>query len=393
MFILDQPYVSEFLLDTAERLGVPVLSNPRLEVLQNRPRLKFVDTPEAVQIERQLPYPMVYTNSENSLSWINEHLGFCDLPDKIATFKNKVRFRQLLQPLFPDYYFDAVRLDDLGHMRIAPERFPVIVKPAVGFFSMGVHPVTDVTQLQQTATIIQDEMRAVAHLYPPEVMDSTEFIVEAMVEGTEYAVDAYYGEDGQPVILNILQHDFSSATDVSDRIYMTSADIVSRWRAEFLGLLQAVGELIPLRNFPVHMELRVAPDGRYVPIEINPMRFAGWCTTDIAHYAYGVNVYEHYFKQTRPGWERILSDRGRGNDRSYALVVANIPAGVNVASIVDVDWESLLAEFSHTLEVRPIDYSRYPVLAFLFVELSQAGKAAELKRILNLDFSKFLVLR
>lgn len=35
-------------------------------------------------------------------------------------------------------------------------------------------------------------------------------------------------------------------------------------------------------NFPVHVEIRVKED-KICPIEFNPMRFAGLCTTDIAY--------------------------------------------------------------------------------------------------------------
>ena len=64
---------------------------------------------------------------------------------------------------------------------------------------------------------IGDEMEAVKALYPLEVLDTTRFIIETCVEGEEFAIDAYYDGAGDVVLLNVLQHLFSSAEDVSDR--------------------------------------------------------------------------------------------------------------------------------------------------------------------------------
>ena len=117
----------------------------------------------------------------------------------------------------------------------------------------------------------------------------------------------YYDKNGNPVILNIFHHPFLNSKDVSDRIYVMSSEIMIKYMAKFAMLLKEIGDKNNIRNFPLHIELRVTDDERIIPIEVNPMRFAGWCTTDVSKYAWGINVYECFMKQTSPDWNEILS--------------------------------------------------------------------------------------
>jgi len=130
----------------------------------------------------------------------------------------------------------------------------------------------------------------------------------------------------------------------------------------------------------------VDENGNVIPIEVNPMRFAGWCTTDLAYYAYGINVYEYYFQQKRPDWEKILK---LDDDKLYCIVVANIPGDINLKTIKEVNYESYLSNFSHLLEFRKINYKQYPVFAFSFISVDR--NSDEVDRILKLDSRQYIV--
>jgi len=120
-------------------------------------------------------------------------------------------------------------------------------------------------------------------------------------KGEEFAVDAYFDAAGDPVILNIHKQIFSSSEDVSDRVYISSKKIIESNIDQFYVFLKEIGTLSGVRNFPVHAEIRRDRSGSVLPIEINPMRFGGWCSTaDAAHLAYGFNPYVLYFSQKRP---------------------------------------------------------------------------------------------
>jgi hypothetical protein len=387
MFILDKPYVSQFLLNTIARLNLPVLQNQMARSLPLPPGVQQLATTEAAARQKQLPYPLVYCNSENSLNWLKNHLDFCDLPQKIDLCKDKVKFRELLKPLYPHFFFAAVRYDDLPALDITACPLPFIIKPAVGFFSMGVYRVDTPADWPGTVAQIQQEMARIAGLYPVEVMDARTFIIESVIEGPEFAIDAYFNHAGQPVILNILEHVFCSNHDVSDRVYLTSSQIMRQRYRQFYDVLVQMGQLAGLRNFPMHLEVRVDSQNRCLPIEANPMRFAGWCTTDIAWYAYGINVYETYFGQKEPAWNAILESRP---DDYHAIIVADVPKSINPAQITAIDYDRFLQNFSAPHEVRRIDYRQYPVFAFLLAKIAHAN-AAEIDKILKLDFADYIV--
>ena len=60
-------------------------------------------------------------------------------------------------------------------------------------------------------------------------------------------------------------------------------------------------------NFPAHVEVRIDSSGKVFPIEINPLRFGGWCTTaDLLGIALGYNSYDYFIQNEKPDWERIF---------------------------------------------------------------------------------------
>ncbi|NQV31339.1 MAG: ATP-grasp domain-containing protein, partial [Phycisphaeraceae bacterium] len=142
MILIDDPYVSEFLKDSIRTHGLPVVKTEvaRQHGLTDGPHV--FEEQAAIEQARGKAMPVFYTNSENAIGWIAKHLAFTELPKKIDLFKNKVKFRQLLKPLYPDFFFCEVRLDQLETLSTADLPLPCIIKPSVGFFSMGVYRVS-----------------------------------------------------------------------------------------------------------------------------------------------------------------------------------------------------------------------------------------------------------
>ena len=81
-------------------------------------------------------------------------------------------------------------------------------------------------------------------LYPESVIGTGSFILEGYIDGTEYALDAYFDEQGRARILNVLRHDFASAEDTSDRMYVTSAAILRDNAPAFVAWLDRVNALV-----------------------------------------------------------------------------------------------------------------------------------------------------
>lgn len=387
MIILEKPYVSPLLEDTLVEFQFPVLKNKSAEELNISSKVNFVDEKTLIEEFKANSESFIYSNSEDSINWINNNLAFSVLPEKIDIFKNKVKFRQLISEIYPDFFFKEVCLDDLDELDISAIKKPFIIKPAVGFCSMGVYFVSSDEDWANILKSIKIDMEKVKGLYPIEVMNSSKFIIEQNISGDEYAVDAYFDQNGEPVILNIFKHVFSSEKDVSDRVYLTSKDIIESNLDNFTDLLSKIGNLSNLSKFPLHLEVRIDENNNIIPIEVNPMRFAGWCVTDMAYFAYGINPYRYYLEQLKPDWKTILADKG---GKLFSFVFADVPMDINRENILDVNYDSFFGNFSKVLEMRKIDYTKYPVFAFAFIE---SQSYSEITNILNDDFHKYFKVK
>lgn len=290
MLILDKPYVSKFLEKTILEMGLAVLKNESIKEFKLNHNIHFLEDEEFINEIEEEPETLIYSNSENSINWIINNLSFTDLPEKIDVFKDKFKFRELIRDIYPNFYYKEVCIDDLEKLNIDEIKMPFIIKPSIGFFSVGVHKVSSASEWKDVIDKIKKEVNTISDNYPIEVINVNKFIIEENIEGEEFAIDIYYDKNGNPIILNILKHIFSSKEDVSDRVYITSKEIIEKYHKLFLNFLVKMGKLVNLKGFPMHVEFRVDKDENIIPIEVNPMRFAGWCTTDIAYHAYGINV-------------------------------------------------------------------------------------------------------
>ena len=389
MFILEEPYVSDLLATTAAELGLPVLDTPMARRRLSGPRAVPLSAEEDFAAAASKPGARLCTNSEHAIGWISDHLAHSGLPGRIGLFKDKLAFRDLVADLYPDYRYFGLPLSGLRAFDPSNLRAPFIVKPAVGFFSLGVHVVASADAWPSVVAEIEREVPALASLYPEQVLGLDRFVVEEVIEGEEFAVDAYFDTDGAPILVDVYAHLFVSADDVSDRVYLTNAEIVARLGPPALEFLAEVGRRAGLADFPVHAELRIDHAGRVAPIEVNPMRFGGWCAADLAHFAYGVNPYRCYLLGERPDWTRIAAESA---GRTTALIVSDLPSSVDLAAIDDVDYERFAARFSNVLELRPMEFNRYPVFAFTFVEVP-SGDLSELHAVLGADLREYLQMR
>lgn len=387
MIILDKPYISDFLLDTLERNTIPVIHNQVVSEYAPVRILNLLSEVEAIKLFNGSGYPLLYTNSENSINWIENNLQHTSLPEKIRLFKNKVLFRNLIRDMFPDYFYKSVLVDDLKSLDITGFPLPFIIKPAVGFFSLGVYKVEKPGEWQETVQKILNEIDLIKDLYPPEVLHTGEFIIEECIDGDEFAIDCYFNENGMAVVLNIMKHIFSSGTDVNDRVYITSKEIIQNHVTSITEFLSEIGKRAGLSNFPAHVEIRIADDGKIAPIEVNPLRFGGWCSTpDLAWHAFGINLYEYLFQQKKPDWNSILENK---DGAVFSNIVLNNSTGIEGRNILSFDYKKLLADFEKPLELRKADFGKFPLFGFLFCE-TRKQNMQELERILMSDLKEYV---
>ena len=101
MIILENPYVSDFLIETIKRNKFSVLNNEIARKYLNENELLAGEF--AINTAKE---ELIYTNSENSIDWIDENLSDENINQMIKICKDKAVFRNTLKSIFPNYYFE-----------------------------------------------------------------------------------------------------------------------------------------------------------------------------------------------------------------------------------------------------------------------------------------------
>jgi hypothetical protein len=385
MIILEKPYVSEFLQQTVVRLQTPVLATGFSKQLPHAGEMNLMEPGLFFETLKTLQNPQLYSNSENSIELLNHYCPELTVTKNVNFFKDKSKLREIFSKLNPDVWHRKFFLEELDALDISTVQMPFVIKPVRGFASIGIHAVHDQNEWNTALAGIKKEIKLMQHVFPNEVVSLNEFLIERYIEGVEIAIDAYFNASGEPVILNILTHLFGSKSDMSDRLYMTSDEIVRNYHDPIIAYLEEIAKLTHLRNFPFHLEMRRELNGTFVPIEINPMRFMGFCVADVEYYFYGINPYEYFFQQKKPDWNKILESR---SDKLYGMFGIDIPKHLD-KNRVSFDYEKFIAHFSKPLHYVKMDYTRLPMAIYLFAEVSK-NRFSEFEEILYSDLSEFI---
>ncbi len=388
MYLIDKPYVSGFLIDTIKENNYPIVAIKSAKELVRDTSLNWMSEEEAIASLKDNPSQPIYSNSENALAWIYEHIGESELSKQINILKDKAAFREQIKAIFPDFKFRKIKIENIRDIAIDEWSFPFVIKPSVGFLSLGVYVVKDENDWIKAKEEIMSQNSI--NIFPKNVLDTACFILEEFIQGEEYAIDYYHNERGEVVLLNVLHHLFSSATDTRDRVYSTSKSIVNQHKAELEQFLGKIGKKLNLTNFPAHAEVRIDQNGKIVPIEINPLRFGGWCTTgDLAGIALGLNPYKYYFENASPDWETIFRDK---ENKIFSVMVLDNNSGIKPADIAEFDYKALADDFEKPLSIRQVDFHRYPLFGFVFAETDSTNEK-ELYDILHSDLRKYITVR
>ncbi|MDG2431586.1 ATP-grasp domain-containing protein [Flavobacterium sp.] len=386
MFLIDKPFVSDFLIDTIRSNNYKIIATKVARELIQDDTLNWVSEEEAIAILRENPEISIYSNSENALAWIDLNHGESELSSQLRILKDKVQFREISKDLFPDFYFKQIRIDEIQQLGADEIRFPFVIKPAVGFFSIGVYIVENEKDWLKAKSELQPEK--LKSIFPENVLNTSTFIIEEFIQGEEYAIDYYYDRDGNAILLNVLHHLFSSGTDTSDRVYSTSKQIIEKYKIELEIFLTKIGKALHLKNFPAHAEVRIDQHGKIIPIEINPLRFGGFCTTaDLLGVTVGFNEYQCFYENKKPDWETIF--KGKEN-KIFSVVILDNNSGILPSDILEFKYSDLANDFEKPVLIRELDINNYPVFGFAFVE-STASNKKELMDILTSDLRKYIV--
>ena len=239
-----------------EKSQIAVLKNEMSELLVKQGHnLNLLNDNEFVAKYQQTG--KLYAVSENALVWLYPHLAGSELIEKVKIVKDKAEFRKICAKIFPDFYYKEVEMNELRSLNPDELPLPLVIKPAVGFLSVGVYIVRSKEEWNAALDDIDKNFAKQCAVFPDTVVKSGKFVLEDFIQGEEYAVDAYYDKDGKPNIINIFHHIFKSETDVSDRLYCMSKEIFEKNYGPFNQFLIDLNGVLNLRNFPMHVEFRV----------------------------------------------------------------------------------------------------------------------------------------
>jgi hypothetical protein len=387
MILIDKPYVSDFLTETIKKNNFQIVATPEAKKMILDKSLNWLSEKEAIAFVKNNPSIPIYSNSENAISWVEKNLQFSNRPKEIHLFKNKLKFRETVKELFPNYFFKGLKFSELDSVSVNNFKFPFIIKPTVGFFSLGVHKVANPNEWKKIVSKIKSEIFEVKKYYPSEVVNTNHFIIEECITGKEFAVDCYFNAAKEPIILNICHHLFSSGNDVSDRVYTTSQNIINKYLNPIQLFLNELAKKVNISNFPIHIEIRINSKGEILPIEVNALRFGGWCTTaDLAHYAYGFNPYYYFLTGKKPDWKTIFK---KNNNKLFSIIILNNNSGILDVNVKKFNYNLLLKDFENPLELRKINFTKHAIFGILFTETSVENKK-ELAYILTSNLKKYI---
>lgn len=385
MIILDRPYVSDLLADTISKNKIPVIKlNEVFIPNESTINLKKVDD---LLIELEKGNSPILFNSENGLNILSKYAPNHYLTTVTDILKNKVTFRKTLSRHYKDFFFTEVSLKELEELDPSALPYPIIVKPVIGYSSIGVHRIDKVEEYKETIKKLKFEMEVTSSEYPIEVINNQSFIIEKLIEGDEYAVDVYFTEDGEPVILNLFKRMFRHEKDMSDRIYYTSKQVINESLNKIQEFLRTISSFFALKSAPIHIEIRIDNDDQIVPIEVNPLRFAGIGTNELGVHAYGVNACEYFFKQEKPDWENIVNQM---DDSIYSFCCAEIDASIDCKQVVSINHEAFKLNFGEILEYRPMKVNEGSTFAVIF---HKSPDLNENIRLLDLDLNQYITLK
>lgn len=381
MIILEEPYISENLLQYVEATGMAVLNNNVAQkALDKYPALNIQSDEKLASIYHNGVDKNIYTISEYALDWVNNNLQDNELSRQISVSKDKTLFRKTCSSIYPDFNFLEISYDDLFSFDISSIELPIVLKPSVGFLSAGVYTVNNSQDWANAIADIKCNFLKTAELFPDSVVLDNRFILESYIKGKEFAIDLYFNGI-EPVIVNIFEHPFVSDTDVKDRLYQSNKTIFDQYLPLFSEHLSLINQKLKLKNIPVHVEVRVE-DGKVVPIEINPLRFAGLCLNELHQHIAGKHPLEYYLSKTTPDYEQMW--RGK-EDETYAFAVFERPEN---ALNMKLDMEKLKQNFSEILEIRENHNPKLNIFAFV---LFKTKSDSEQNNILNLNVEDLMM--
>jgi hypothetical protein len=182
MVILEKPYISNLTLEYLRNNNVPVLNNDFARECAKSYPLNLITSSEMK--EEYKTKDKIYTSSENALDWVYDNLSEYQIVDKINILKDKAKFRELLSPMYPSFYYKEVTEEELEKIDFETLKPPFVLKACVGFLSLGVYTIYNKKELEEAILDIKENKENYKDKFPSSVIDNSKFIIQQYIKGT-----------------------------------------------------------------------------------------------------------------------------------------------------------------------------------------------------------------
>jgi ATP-grasp domain len=365
-FLISNPASESGTLDTLP--ATPGLQVLTLDQLREQPDLRFGQADK------------VCLTTESVLADVLDRLDDERRKTAVLLLKDKYAFRQLLQSLYPDFYFKQGRLQDLLSAKFDPNT-RYVVKPLKGCFGTGVRVVDGSLNPSKLTAEIETELARNSAVLSGDALTGDEFLIETYLEGEEYAVDMFFDSHQKPVITNIYHHPLPANPAYLHMLYYANRAAFEAVYEPALAFFNSLNAQLQVSNLPIHAEFKLH-NGRLMPIELNPFRFGGMGLCNLGYHALGVNAYQCYLENTEPDWASIWKDK----QHIYGYFIAYNGAHTDVSK-ARPNWPLLRQQFSHIILETPFDYTTQLVFGILYIEEQPAAIPA----LLKIEFDDYFI--
>ncbi len=300
----------------------------------------------------------------------------------IEKLKNKVAFREILKPIYPDFFYKPVTLYELQNVSLDPEK-KYFVKPVKGYWGSGGRAIHDGIDLVSITDEIRAELKYREQIFSNAVLSQENMIIEEFLEGEEYAVDMFYDDQGAPVITNICHHPLPKHREYLHVLYYTSHAFYDGLYQRFINFFTQLNRELQARSLTIHGEFK-DHSNQLIPVELNPLRFGSDGFADLPYHAFGFNPFLAFAENRKPDWKTLWKAK---QDHYFGYCLGYNGTNVDLQHYRP-DLRKFRNLFTKILTDNAMNYQQQLAFSAVYVEETSLEKIFDL---LNVDFEEFFV--
>ncbi len=222
--------------------------------------------------------------------------------------------------------------------------------------------------------------------------------LEEIGKGQRIVCDAYFNSRGEPVVLGIYASSASKEGPQASKaiakaqeqtqkqqlhgtLYYTSPEVIRKRLPRMEDMLRKISPAKEIKNVPFHAEF-VLQRNRLLFSEAIPMSFGAFSLSDLPFFAFNINPYRYYFRDTSPEWKETL---GRSEEKINFWVLSDL--GQKAPAGAEADHDEYIETFEDLMGYCKLSLNRYTAFSVAF---GRADSLEEIVKYANFDFASYV---